>query len=81
MTSCISGEEPNGDIMKSHAYVESIEDGVAKLELRLTPTTFVPPDGGHYRHPRKIVEVPAEELIRTLPEVKQMDVVVVEHTP
>ena len=92
MTGCITVEETKqasgiiyeeNNATRSYAYVEHLGDGVARLELRLTPTNFVPPDEGgdrtRYRHPRKTIEILEEELIASFPDVKQMDVIVVEH--
>ena len=70
--------------MKSYAYVECIEDGIAVLELRLTAIDEEPAkdakQGRRYRQPRKMVEVPVENLTRVLQNVKERDVIVVEHT-
>lgn len=70
--------------MKSHAYVERIDDGTAVLELRLTAIDDALPkegkQGRHFRQPRKMVEISAEELTSALPDVKERDVIVVEHT-
>lgn len=70
--------------MKSHAYVERIEDGIVVLELRLTPTHFVPPkivEGKkRFRYPRKMVEISVEEVKNVIPNIKEKDVIVVEHT-
>ncbi len=69
--------------MKSHAYIERIEDGIAVLELRLTAIELVPTDGEEkrrFRYPRKMVQIPEEELKSSLPDAKSMDVIVVEHT-
>lgn len=92
MTGCLTVEETKqasgiideeNNAIRSYAYVEHLGDGVARLELRLTPTNFVPPDDGknkrRYRYPRKTIEILEEELIASLPEVKQMDVILVEH--
>lgn len=69
--------------MKSHAYVERIEDGIAVLELRLITTDYVPTRDEEprirFRYPKKILEIPVEELTSALPDVKERDVIVVEH--
>ena len=69
--------------MESHAYLERIEDGVAVLELRLTPIDYVAPeDAGlkrRFRYPRKKVEISEQELRNIIPEIKERDVLVVEH--
>ena len=70
--------------MKSHAYVERIEDGIAVLELRLTAIGNELPEAGEqrrrFRHPRRMLEIPVQELESALPDVKETDVIVVEHT-
>lgn len=70
--------------MKSHAYVERVEDGIAVLELRLTPTYFVPPKQverkRRFRYPRMMVQMPVEQLTNIIPNIKERDVIVVEHT-
>lgn len=70
--------------MKSHAYVERIEDGIAVLELRLTPTHYVPPknekSGRRFRYPRMITQISIEDVTQIIPNVKERDVIVVEHT-
>lgn len=70
--------------IRSHAYVERIEDGGIFLEVRLTPTDFVPPSEEHpkkrFRYPRKKVQLPIEEVAKVIPGVKARDVLVVEHT-
>lgn len=83
--------------MQSHAYVERIEDGIVVLELRLTPTDFVPQNEEEpkrwlrflnekeeksrrrFRYPTKRVEIPVSEIAKVIPDVKAMDVIVVEH--
>lgn len=69
--------------MESHAYLERIEDGVAVLELRLTAIDYVPPEDAvlkrRFRYPRKKVEISAQELLNIIPQIKERDVLVVEH--
>lgn len=68
--------------MKSYAYVERIEDGVAVIELRLTAIDDELQDENkpRRRQPRKMVEIFAEELARAISGVKERDIIVVEHT-
>lgn len=68
--------------MKSYAYIERIEDGVAVIELRLTAidNEFQNEKKQEKHQPRKMVEIFAEELIKAISGVKERDIVVVEHT-
>lgn len=69
--------------MKSYAYIERIEDGVAVIELRLTSIDDEAQNEKnspkHFRQPRRMIEILADELTKAVSGVKERDIIVVEH--